>query len=183
MTSCDADRRVFLVETLHHGARGHQVGYSAPQSLSEFRPGMRGSSIAMSMAEKLAFGASEELRAFHPVLTQAHHPQITSCHSHHPAPTSNYPTTGFYQRNYSVAPVQMHQQEGTIFVKNTSISIPSPGMPKPNKRPGDPLDNRQQTARRIEKLNRRLRQTVVHDNWPVPQMECIVIDQDDSEKD
>ena len=169
-----------------HGARGHQVGYSTPPSLSEFRPGMRGSPIAMSMAEKLGFGTSEELRPFHhPVLAQAHPTQITSCHSHHPAPTSNYPTGGFYQRNnYSVAPVQMHPQEGTIFVKNTSISIPSPGIPKPNKRPGDPLDNRQQqTARRIEKLNRRLRQTVVHDNWPVPQMECIVIDHDDSEKD
>jgi len=80
-----------------------------------------------------------------------------------------------YNGTYAVAPVQMHHKDGTIVVKNTSISIPSDGIPKPAKRSGAPLEP-QKTYRKTER-KRQDKRTLTARQMILP-MECIEIDQD-----
>ena len=143
--------------------------FPALSAFDSHRPGMLATSMAI--ARQLGYGRAEVPINYHnalPARLGTPYPNIR------PAHTANYRTQGFV--NYTVAPVQMHQKDGGIFVKNKSISIPSNGIPKPDKRAGErsePVTTYRKTERK-----RQSKRTKLTDRQPILSMECIEIDQD-----
>lgn len=128
---------------------------------------------SMGLARHVGYDRSEVPVSLHNVLP----PRLGTGYGNiRPAHPASYPPPGYFHGNYTVAPVQMHPNDGAIFVKNTSISIPSEGIPKPGKRSAEFLEPRS-SGRKTER-KRQFRKRAFTDRAPVLPMECIEIDQD-----
>lgn len=158
------------------GARRNLREFPAP--MPKFDPHRSGTmATSMALARQIGLNRAEAPHGFHNVIP----PRLgTTGSTARPVPSTPYSSApNYFQPNYTFAPVQMHPREGTIFVNNVSISIPSDGIPRPGKRSGESI--RPNEHHRRTEQRRQYRRSSMNRSLVSPHMECIEIDMDDDE--